>query len=180
MRLQMTWAIALTLVVSPALSYGAETEVKDSETKVSLRNVELTKAGTLEGQVLTTAGVAVADAKVVVRSQTDVRKVGQELVTDRNGRFIAAGLKTGTCIVETGDETYAVRVWQTGTAPPKSLKNVALVRHSQGTVRGNWLTDNRLAAGIRSLTPRQKLCLGVLVGAAIAIPIALDDDDDAS
>ncbi len=176
MRTHVTWMLTLTLMASPGLTYGVETLPAKAE-QLQLTNVELTAAGSLEGQVLTASGTAIANSKVVARSQADPNKIGQQLVTDENGRFLVTGLKSGTCIVESNGETYAVRVWTKGTAPPKSLRNVALVQESDETVRGNRLTNNRIVNRIRCMSAGQKVCLGLLVAAAIVIPIALDDDD---
>lgn len=174
MRTQATWLLALTFVSSPALTYGASpASTKSEETRLQLRNVELKEAGKLEGQLLTGIGQPVPNAPIIVRSQNDVQKIGQQLTTDASGRFTVTGLKSGTCIVESGDAAYAVRVWQQGTAPPRSLQTVAFVKSGEGeTVRGNELMNR-----IRCMSKEQKICCGLLIAAAIAIPLALSDDD---
>lgn len=174
MRSQITWVVALTLIASPAITFGAENTTARPE--LQLKNVELTATGSLEGRILTPTGTPVKGVQLSVRSQKDVQQVGQKVVTDEAGRFLITGLKTGTCIVSTEDNTFAVRAWNKGTAPPKSLKRIALIQESSDTVRGNWASDNRFVNWVRCLTPQQKCCLGVIVAAAIAIPIALDDD----
>ncbi|GAB5444598.1 MAG: hypothetical protein Fues2KO_49470 [Fuerstiella sp.] len=173
MRTRITWVLALTLVAAPSLSFANQTTGSD---KLELRNVELTPAGSLEGQLLNSAGAPVANAEITVRSQADVKQVGQRLMTNEKGQFLATGLNNGMCVVEAGEATYAVRVWKKGSAPPESLSTVAFVQEDE-TVRGQsrW-THNRFANWVRSLTKTQKVALGVLIGAAIAIPIALDDD----
>lgn len=177
MRIQITWAMALTLLASPALTYGADTATEPAETaKLNLKNVELSAVGSLEGRILTPTGAPVPGAKLVVRSQKDVDKVSQEIVTDDSGRFRINGLNTGACIVETKDDTFAVRVWKKGTAPPKSLSKVAFIHETGDTVRGNWLTNSSAFQKVRCMTKAQKCGLALLIGAAIAIPIALDDD----
>ncbi|MEQ9409053.1 MAG: carboxypeptidase-like regulatory domain-containing protein [Fuerstiella sp.] len=178
MRTQVTWMIALTLVTSPAITYGADNTRAASEEKLELRNVELNAADSLEGHLLTQTGQPVANTPILVRSQANLQKVAQQVTTDADGRFFVTSLSSGTCVMEAGDETYAVRVWTKGTAPPRSLQNVAFVKQSGDTaVRGNAFTNNRLTNWVRNLTPKQKIALGVLTAAAIVIPIAVDDDD---
>ncbi len=170
MRNHATWMLALTLVASPTLGFGAASA--SASTKLQLQNVQLTSAGSLQGQLVTNAGQAVPNAKIMVRSQSDTQKISQQLTTDKDGRFQATSLKTGTLVLQTGEETYAMRVWKDGTAPPKSISTVALVQaDGQEVVRGNALTDR-----VNSLTRNQKIGLGLLVGAAIIIPIVVDGD----
>ena len=175
MRRQLSWLLAVIMIVSPAASISSQAAPDD--TKLELRNVELTVNGSLEGQLLTRDGRPVEGKRVLVRSQQNLQKVGQRIVTDQTGRFLVTGLATGTCVIECGEQTYAVRVWQKGTAPPKSLQSIALVSGPAQELRGNnYLTDNYVVKTVRGLTPRQKLALGLLAAAGIAIPIALDDD----
>ncbi len=173
MRNHATWMLALTLVASPSLSFGANPAASTSApTKLQLQNVQLTSAGSLQGQLVTNTGQAVPNAKIIVRSPSDKQGVSQQLTTDKDGRFQATGLKTGTLVLQAGEETYAVRVWKDGTAPPKSISTVALVQaNGQEVVRGNRFTDR-----VNGLTPKQKIGLGLLVAGAIIIPIAVDDD----
>ena len=81
--------------------------------------------------------------------------------------------------LDSGEETFAFRVWQSDVAPPKSLKSVALVlvdsvQRGQNNNRGIF---GRLGNGIRNLTPKHKALLLAAIAAAILIPIAADDDD---
>ena len=174
MRTHATWMLALTLMASPTLSFGADSAASASApTELQMRNVQLTSAGSLQGQLVTNSGQAVPNVKITVRSQSDTQKISQQLTTDKDGRFQATGLKAGTVVLQAGEETYAMRVWNEGTAPPKSISTVALVQaEGQDIVRA----QNGLTNRIRSLTNTQRIGLGLLVGAAIIIPIAIDDD----
>ncbi|MCP4788438.1 MAG: carboxypeptidase regulatory-like domain-containing protein [Fuerstiella sp.] len=173
MRNHATWMLALTLVASPTLSFGANPAASASApTKLQLQNVQLTSVGSLQGQLVTNTGQAVPNAKIIVRSQSDSQKVSQQLTTDKDGRFQATSLKTGKLVLQADEETYAVRVWKDGTAPPKSISTVALVQaDGQEVVRGNRFTNR-----VNSLTQQQKIGLGLLVAAAVIIPIAVNDD----
>lgn len=179
MRTHATWMLALTLVASPTLSFGADSAASASApTELQLQNVQLTSVGSLQGQLVTNSGQAVPNAKIAVRSQSDSQKVSQQLTTDKDGRFQTTSLKTGTLVLQAGEQTYAMRVWKEGTAPPKSISTVALVQaDGQDIVRA----QNGLTNRIRSLNNSQRIGLGLLVAAAIIIPIAIDDDEpDAS
>ena len=172
MRTHATWMLALTLVASPTLGFGADSAATASaQSELKLQNVELTSSGSLKGQLVTNAGQPVSNVTITVRSQSGLKKVDQQLTTDEDGRFQATGLKTGTLVLQADKETYAVRVWNAGTAPPKSISTIALVQSDgQEVVRGNQFTDR-----IRGLSRRQQVGLGLLVAGAIIIPIALQD-----
>jgi hypothetical protein len=172
MRTHATWMLALTLVASPTLGFGADSAVTASaQEELHLQNVELTASGSLKGQLVTNAGQALPNVKITIRSQSELQKVGQQITTDKDGRFQATGLKTGTLVLKADKETYAVRVWNAGTAPPKSISTIALVQtDGQEVVRGNQFTDR-----IQGLSRRQQVGLGLLVAGAIIIPIALQD-----
>ncbi|MDG1895802.1 MAG: carboxypeptidase-like regulatory domain-containing protein [Fuerstiella sp.] len=171
MRTHATWMLALTLVASPTLGFGADSAATASpQSEIKLQNVELTSSGSLQGQIVTNAGQAVPNVKITVRSKSELTKAGQQVTTDKDGRFQVTGLKTGTLVLQVDKETYAVRVWNAGTAPPKSLSTIALVQNDgQEVVRGQL--SNRL----QSLSRRQQAGLGLLVAGAIILPIALQD-----
>ena len=115
MRTHATWMLALTLVASPTLGFGADSAVTASaQEELHLQNVELTASGSLKGQLVTNAGQALPNVKITIRSQSELQKVGQQITTDKDGRFQATGLKTGTLVLKADKETYAVRVWNAG------------------------------------------------------------------
>ena len=182
MQKRFAWMLILSIVVSPAMSVAGSQPGTPVPGKTSLKNVELDVDGSLRGKLVTEAGIPVTAAAIRVQSQTDTNKVSQILATDETGSFVVSGLKSGTCLITVGDNTYACRVWNHATAPPKSLQTVALVDAGR-VVRGNDCCndccDNGCGIGnkIRCMSSGQKIGLGLLVGAAIAIPIALDDDD---
>ena len=180
MRLLTTWMLIASITISPSVTYSFETGRSE---KVVLRNVQLDDAGTLHGQLLNQAGLPLAQNTISVRSQKDTSQRSIDLRTDANGRFAINGLKNGVCVIDSGEETFAFRVWQSNVAPPKSLKSVALVQGDsvqRGQNNDNRGLFQRLGNGIRNLTPKQKALLLAAIAAAIIIPIAADDDDNAS
>jgi hypothetical protein len=89
--------------------------------------------------------------------------------TDARGHFEFASLGGGSYRVETPGGTSIYRAWRTNAAPPAAVP-AALVVQGEQTVRGN----------LGGISPLGWSLIAVGVAAAIAIPLALDDDDDAS
>ena len=192
MQKYVTWMLVLTFVMSPAITIaGTQSNgTTKSEQKYELYNVELAKDGTLRGQAISGEGAAINNARIQIHSQSDLDQVDRVVTTDENGNFLVPGLKTGTCVITFNNDSYACRVWRNGVAPPKALQSIALV-DSSSIVRGNSCGDcgscaectgkgGRFMNKLRCLTPGQKVGIGLVVAAAIVLPIVLNDDDDAS
>lgn len=182
MRPLFTWLLVFTIAAAPTLVEASNTPQRQSDRTLQMRNVELTQDGQLRVQVLTESGLP-GLATVSVHSQQDVKAVSQVIKTSASGEFAVKGLKNGRCVFTIGNDAYACRVWSHGTAPPKSLQTVAVVP-STSVVLGQNHTECQPRTGIRGrlacMTGTQKALLVGVVAAAIIIPIALDDDDDAS
>ncbi|MEZ6128489.1 MAG: carboxypeptidase-like regulatory domain-containing protein [Planctomycetaceae bacterium] len=163
----MNLTLALTLVLAPTLtSAGDSAPAADQSAVVKLQQVELTQQGTLVGRYLDETGQPSAGATVVVKTGD----VSQKLVTDDQGRFVAQGLRGGRCVIQAGKDYYACQVWANGTAPPKSIGSVAIVKTGGPVVRGQL--------GLPALTTKQKVGLGILVAGGVAVAIAVSQDDD--
>jgi hypothetical protein len=133
-----------------------------------IADVALHDGGTLVGAVYSAEGLPQEGA--LVSLQTGGQEVAQA-VTDQQGRFTAAGLKGGVYQIVTTEGVSTYRAWSAGTAPP-AAENAALVVAGQ-TARGqhggglaSWLSNPWVLAAI--------------VATAIAVPIALNDDDSTS
>lgn len=136
---------------------------------VTVRDVALHAGGILQGQVVDPQGhpcpaLAVAIAKLGTTPATPA-----SARTDAEGKFQFTGLTAGVYRVETAAGGSICRLWAPNTAPPAAAP-AALVVQGQGLARGNlggigWLGWTLIGLG---------------VAAAIAIPLILDDDDDAS
>jgi hypothetical protein len=171
MRTVVTSVLLTSLLVSPAASFADGSPVHaNSAERVKLRNVELATGEVLNGQFVNNAGQPLIGAVVTIRLAKDIHKV----TTDNAGRFSVRGLHGGQCIILIGDETFACRLWANGTAPPRSLKSIALVTldGADTLVRGQGIQDR-----IRSLTRSQQIALGALVIGGTALGIALAQDD---
>lgn len=184
MRTYLTWMMVFTIAAAPTLVQAQSSVPQKSGSSVQLKNVELTEDGHFQGQVLTESG-SPGIAAVKVHASKDGKTVAQAIKTDESGQFTVKGLKPGTFVFTVGDDTYACRVWNHGMAPPKSLQVVAVVPSSEVVLGQSCSTcDPCEKPGLRgrlaSMSGTQKALLVGIVAAAIVIPIALDDDDDAS
>ncbi len=180
MRITTTWLLAITLVTSPQFAQADGSAVAtpaEKETALQLKNVELSASGQLVGQYVTATGSPIAEQELSVTIGTQK----QTISTDRMGRFAAKVATGGRCVIGVGDDVYACRVWTNGTAPPKSLKSVAIVQESEATARGQFGRFGTFnpTARLMMLSTRQKVILAALVGAGVGVAIseATQDDD---
>lgn len=179
-----TLTLAAALLYSPAISIAGQTAPTPLpgavEKEAQLRNVQLKAGGVLAGQYVSESGQPVADAKIAVKIADAVYGVR----TDANGKFELKGLRGGRAVFQIGEEVYAAQLWAEGTAPPNAISTFALVKTGGGeTVRGqNGRLVGNFLPRIGALSPKGKALLGIAAigGAAVAIAVAADNDDDAS
>jgi len=141
---------------------------------VPMRDVALQAGGVLQGQVLDEQGAALPHTRVALTKQGEAVALTQ---TDAEGRFAVHGVAAGIYELQTAQSAAACRLWAPNTAPPAAQPSVLLIS-DDSVVRGQfgpgmgwgsggglmgWLTNPWVLAGI--------------VAAAIAIPIAVSDDD---
>ena len=129
-----------------------------------VNDVALGTNGSLTGQVVDGQGHPQADADVGVW-QSDNRIASAK--SDVNGNFVVTGLRSGVHQVSAGQGVSVYRFWAPNTAPP-SAGQQAMVVSDQNVVRGN--------GGFIAFVTNPWVLAGV-VAAAIAIPIALNNDD---
>ncbi len=132
-------------------------------------DVALGPGGLLTGQVVDENGVAQPGLPVVIQQ-------GQQQVvrtaTDENGQFFAQGLRGGQHQIVTPAGPVAYRFWAANTAPP-AANNAALVVANHDVVRGQYGPGGAWLGWVRS---HPYITAGI-IGAAIAIPLAVADDD---
>jgi hypothetical protein len=166
------WQLALAMLACTGILLPqpvmAGTVGSSEQAATSIQDVALDAGGKLHGQVVDAEGRGIEG--VTVHMVQD----GQELaagVTDTRGNFEMTGLRGGVyqMVTESGGRVY--RVWSHRAAPPAASRGVMLVE-SPDVVRG------QSRPVIQFLT--NPWVLGGIAAAAIAIPLALDDDDDAS
>jgi hypothetical protein len=160
-------ALASVAMVMPTASFAVTTEPSFQAADVALR-----PGGMLVGQVVDQQGVAKANAPVSVQygNHEVVRTT-----TDAHGVFAAKGLRGGQYQLVTQDGMTVCRLWAPETAPPVA-EPAALVVSGGDAVRGQWGGGpmHNWVGGVQS---HPDITAGV-IAAAIAIPLALADDDD--
>ena len=178
MRFMSTVCLAVCLVLSPVMAQERHEKTK-SDVSLKLKDVALNSKGELHGQLVSPSGKPESSAEVKLHSSSDKKKPATKVKTDKDGRFIIRGLRRGPCMLTVNDQSYAFRVWPEKQAPPKSIRTVALVA-ANVEVRGQY-EDAGASNSIWGMSTGAKLAVGVVIATAIAVPVALsDDDDDAS
>lgn len=170
-----TLAVA-TVSLQPHLLIGAEPAVQPAQQRAIqvAHDIMLTEGGVLTGRLVNEQGNAMAMQAVSL--QTAGKEVAR-ITTDKEGNFQAANLKGGVYQVASTGHQGVYRLWTAKTAPPAAQKGLTLVSHKD-VVRGQFAPapSNPLARMGQFIAEHPILTAGT-IGAAIAIPIALDDDD---
>lgn len=130
-----------------------------------IRDVALQAGGVMHGQVVDAQGNPCDQVPVRVVRTSDMTPC-TIVQTDSQGRFAVDGLSGGVYRVETPAGASMYRLWAPNTAPPSATAS-ALVLQGDPTMRGN----------LGGLGWFGWTLIGLGVAAAIAIPLALDDDD---
>lgn len=153
------------------------------------RDVVLHEGGVLLGQVVDAQGGALMNTPVVVTSGTqEVARVQ----TDRTGRFSVNGLKGGAYGVASAGQQGVYRLWAPQTAPPTAQQGLMLVT-GNSFVRGQDCCGvvgcgNACGAGTpqgplrraASWMAAHPIITAGAIAAAIAIPLAVNDDNPAT
>lgn len=173
---------AIMLVAAPAVAVSNETYASDPQSSPVAETVDvtLTSHGEMQGYVVDSQGVPVAD--VAVRLTTDAGRVIQA-TSDEKGRFGYRGLKGGAYQLHTDMGVILFRAWTTQAAPPQSAATL-LVVHDNTVVRGQWAPDPQ----VNNFFVRMKrvmsnpFAVATIVGASVAIPVAIHNanKDDSS
>jgi hypothetical protein len=161
----MAAAVACVGMVIPPPALAAEPAA--GATDIALR-----QGGLLVGQVVDRQGVPQANQTVSI--QYGPHEVVRT-VTDQNGTFAAQGLRGGQYQLVTHEGISVCRLWAANTAPP-AARPAALVVTGNQVVRGQW-GAGPLHGTMGWVKAHPYITAGV-IAAAIAIPLALADDDD--
>lgn len=168
-------ALAVSIVVAPAVA-SAENRASAAPTKAPLAiDVELHSEGLLVGQLVSANGSPAKESKVTV-----ILPDGREAVakTNAEGGFAFRGIR-GAATIKSDKALAMVRVWAPGSAPPSATPALLLVEEN-GVARGQYYPGN----GVQNAFTKSKMLMANplfvagLVGTAVAIPVALANDDD--
>jgi len=97
-----------------------------------IKDVELSKEGTLYGQVYTPEGTKVANAIVQLRYQGTAIAAAK---SDSSGQFAIGNVRGGAHEVVIGSLSSPVRLWSAGSAPNNATKGI-VVKADETIVRG--------------------------------------------
>lgn len=142
-----------------------------------VRDVELGYGGLLIGRLLDANGRPLAGVEVTI---TSGNKPLATTHSDAEGVFAVSNLRGGVHSIATAENLQVCRLWTPGTAPPQAPKSIDLVNDAS-VVRGQYgpPPGNRFirSAKVWATNP---FVVGGVVAAAIAIPVALSDNDGPS
>ena len=139
-------------------------------------DVALGEGGVLLGQVMDSQGIATAHATVTLADhQQEITRVR----TDELGKFSVPNLRGGVYQISYRGQTTLYRLWAANTAPPVAQQSVTLVTNGD-VVRGQYGNSPGPFGSIAQWVADHPLITASAVGAAIAIPIALNDDNDST
>jgi hypothetical protein len=141
-------------------------------------DVALYEDGVLVGQMVDSQGTAQGGQEVAILYGNHVIA---RTTTDQHGMFAARGLRGGQYQLLTANGGAAIRAWAPNTAPP-AAGQAALLVVGDGAVRaqGFWgNTENVLSSPLNWMRAHPWLTASA-VAVAIAVPLAVIDDDDPS
>lgn len=170
----VTWVAAAAVIVQPQLllAEGQPVVARSAAVAVAPQDVALGEGGVLMGQVVDTAGKPQAMAPVSLA--TGGKEIAR-VTTDAEGQFQVASLKGGVYQVSTTGNSSVYRFWAPRTAPPNSLNGLNMVT-GNSVIRGQ-MGGGPLARAGQWIAEHPIITAGA-IATAIAVPLALDDDDD--
>lgn len=168
----LTWCATSILCVVPIAAVETNSSPKASipfDHTMAI-DVILTSDGQLVGKVVFADETPGAATRVEIQ---DLRtNTIQSMEIDAQGRFSFSGVMTGQAIVSCDGQHQSVRVWARDLAPPSAVEQLTI----------QWSPD-RIVRGQRPMSElfcNEPVMIGVLVAAAIAIPIALHNSGNSS
>jgi hypothetical protein len=118
---------------APAIAAGpSRVQVKTVDAKIF--DIALSNGGTFKGRVVDHTGAAMEGAAVTIKQNN--KEVARS-ITDKNGTFAVANLKTGVYSVASGATEGTYRVWSETAAPPSAKEQGLLVMGENGA-RGQF------------------------------------------
>jgi hypothetical protein len=166
-RLSLAGLACVTWLI-PVHSQAA-TPVNASRPVSIVRDVALDAQGRIMGQFVDAQGQPRAHQALVIQRQGGQARRAS---TDAQGRFVVENLSGGIYQIAAEDAAVVCRCWSANTAPPVATRQLLIVS-GEGVERGQRPFVDLLSG---------PLLIGLVIVAAIAIPIAIHNaqDDDAS
>ena len=159
-------------MVSPDLGLaGIHDEFPRQSSRVSgaeARDIQLDRQGRLSGLLVDAQGRRAANAHVTISRVNGQR---QHLVTNSQGQFQLGPLRGGLYQLDAGKASVFIRVWKHATAPPNAAAEVVL-SSAPRVIRGQ--------GPLSELITYDPVLFGIIIAAAIAIPVAVHNSKPAS
>ncbi|MCG8450894.1 MAG: carboxypeptidase-like regulatory domain-containing protein [Pirellulales bacterium] len=171
----MTWLAAAAVVAQPQLLFANEIASLPSPqpTMQMPHDVVLAKGGLLVGQLVNEQGAPMPMTPV---SLWTVGKEVARLTTDKAGKFQAENLRGGVYQVVAVGHQGVYRLWAPQTAPPAAQQQLTVISRNE-IVRGQFTAPpGNPFSSIGQFVAEHPILTASAVAAAIAIPIAVDDD----
>lgn len=163
-------ATAAVNLLLPQLSLQAASPAATSSSTAGIPvDVALETDGRLAGQVLDGEGRPLANEPVAVQSINGQTKL--QTTTDAQGRFLVDSISAGTFRILSRNGCTICRCWTSKAAPPSAKKEVLIV------------SSNQIERGQKPISEffySAPVLFGLIVAAAIAIPIAIHNSTDDS
>lgn len=166
-------ALACVGLLMPQGAIAAPVAPQQVAKKVVSQDVALRKGGVFVGQLVDAQGKALAGSEVALIHGKDIVV---RTKTDKNGVFAAKGLRGGEYRVAAAGGQTNYRLWAPKTAPP-AASNGALIVTGDAVVNGQYPAQG---GGVVQFVKDHPMLIAAGVAAAIAIPLAVADDDDPS
>ncbi len=147
-------------------------------------DVELGAGGQFVGKVVNAQGAPIGATKV------SLRQAGQEVAnatTDAQGRFDVQGLRGGQYQVVAEEGSVVYRLWAPQTAPPAANKSALIVTGADvlngqevgcSDTCGSTIGGRPRGGGVVGWMQQHPFLVAAGIATAIAVPLALADDDD--
>ena len=133
-----------------------------------VRDVQLSREHTLTGVLVDAQGRPTANAEITIRMATGP---GRRIVTNSQGHFRFGPLRGGVYQLNAGHGALFVRAWKHSTAPPKA-PSVVVLSSNAPVLRGQ--------GPLSELLTYDPVLFGIIIAAAIAIPVAVHNSKSAS
>jgi hypothetical protein len=163
------------MLIQPALA-GAP--IVESAQAPVVADVALGNGGVFVGKVVNAHGAP------LVKVAVSLQQAGNEVATtttDAEGVFAVQGLRGGVYQVVSEGGVVSYRLWAPNTAPPAANQSALIVTGTEivnGTsVAGTQYTPAH-GGGIMGWMRQHPILVAAGVATAIAVPLALADDDD--
>ncbi len=192
MRFQSAATLLIILLSSPTIFAQASSATKDLVRPANKRqqviDFAISDNGEFRGVVADRSGKPQADFDVMLLNRTEVIGVAR---TDATGRFAFANVAPGRQVLRTTEAAQNIRLWPAKLAPPNAKSGVLLVA-GDSTVRAQGCSGGANCGGCDSCGGtgihghfggvfqrilQNPWLIGAGTAAAIAIPLATDDDD---